>query len=944
VSTVQVRHGDATVELPEGSTVREALGRLGVMRSDVIAARVVRGDAALPEEWDLDRAFGDGEVVLDPIRAATPEGRDILRHSTAHVMAQAVTDLFPEAKWAIGPPVQDGFYYDFDVERPFTPEDIEAIEARMRELLVAKQRFVRAEVTRDEALAMFADQPYKREVIERVEPSEVDVAEGRDEPTFTVYRNVAPDGEEAWVDLCRGPHLGSTDRIPAFKLLRTAGAYWRGREDQPMLQRIYGTAWESQQALDDHLRMLEEARARDHRRLGRELGMLHMPEELGPGLAIFLPKGAHVRRQMEDWIREETLARGYEPVYTPHVAKEDLWRISGHLENYGDLMFPGMEVEHATYRLKPMNCPFHILAYTSRTRSYRELPLRISELGTVYRFERSGVVNGMLRARGFTQDDSHIFCRPDQVVDEIVGCITFARDLYRAFGLGEPSRVAVSTRPEKSIGTTEQWERAERALMDAAAPPGTRTRSTRARVRSTARRSTSTRATRSGASGSSRPSRSTSTSPGASTLSYVGEDGQKHEPFMVHRALFGSIERFFAVLLESTNGAFPLWLAPEQVRVVPVAGDFTSYAEGVATALRERGLRVEVDTSDDTLGARIRSAQTEKVPVTLIVGSDEQAAGTVAVRRYGGDQRKAVPLGELAEELVSRVGRWTARRGTGGHGYGLMALRARFPHLVASVVGPLGRGLARSGVRPNTLTTVGLLLTVGSAFIIGSGRPLLGALVLFIGGSMDALDGTVARATGNSTPFGAFYDSVSDRISDGVVLAGVAWWVADRPRLLLLTLASLVLAEVTSYVRARAESIDLTCEVGVIERAERAHPALIGLLFAPLLEPVLWLLAIGGAITVAQRMHHVWCQIDRDLPAEIMALAHADRAWSRAVRPHRARVLRRAQLRRGVRRRTRRGARGGRTERLRERLALAPAHDVRRSGRARREGRATARA
>jgi threonyl-tRNA synthetase len=661
VSTVQVRHGEVVVELDEGATVREALGRLGVMRSDVVAASVVRGAGGTAEEWDLDRVLSAAEVVLEPIRAASPEGRDILRHSTAHVMAQAVTDLFPEAKWAIGPPVQDGFYYDFEVERPFTPDDIEAIEARMRELLVAKQRFVRAEVTREEALALFADQPYKREVIERVEPSEVDVAEGRDEPTFTVYRNVAPDGAEAWVDLCRGPHLGSTDRIPAFKLLRTAGAYWRGREDQPMLQRIYGTAWESQQALDDHLKMLEEARARDHRRLGRELGMLHMPEELGPGLAIFLPKGAHVRRLMEDWIREETLARGYEPVYTPHVAKEDLWRISGHLENYGELMFPGMEVEHATYRLKPMNCPFHILAYTSRTRSYRDLPLRISELGTVYRFERSGVVNGMLRARGFTQDDSHIFCRPDQVVDEVIGCITFARDLYRAFGLGEPSRVAVSTRPEKSIGTTEQWERAERALMDAAAASGYAYEVDEGEGAFYGPKIDIHARDAIGREWQLTTIQVDFNLPGRFDLSYVGEDGQKHEPFMVHRALFGSIERFFAVLLESTNGAFPLWLAPEQVRVVPVAGDFAGYAEDVAGALRAAGLRVGVDTTDDTLGARIRSAQTEKVPVTLIVGGDEAAAGTVSVRRYGGDQRKGVPMGALAEELVAEAA--AGRRG-----------------------------------------------------------------------------------------------------------------------------------------------------------------------------------------------------------------------------------------------------------------------------------------
>ncbi len=653
MSTLQVHHGEASAELPAGASVREALGRLGAMRSEVVAARIVR-DGAPAEEWDLDRSLPDsGAVTVEPIRSDTPEGRDILRHSTAHVMAQAVTDLFPEAKWAIGPPVQDGFYYDFEVERPFTPEDLETIEARMRELLAAKQRFVRAEVSRDEALEMFADQPYKREVIERVEPSEVDVAEGRDEPTFTVYRNVDGDGGEAWVDLCRGPHLGSTDRIPAFKLLRTAGAYWRGREDQPMLQRIYGTAWESQAALDAHLKMLEEARARDHRRLGRELGMLHMPEELGPGLAIFLPKGAHVRRLMEDWIREETLARGYEPVYTPHVAKEDLWRISGHLENYADLMFPGMEVEHATYRLKPMNCPFHILAYTSQTRSYRELPLRISELGTVYRFERSGVVNGMLRARGFTQDDSHIFCRPDQVVDEVVACITFARDLYRAFGLGEPSRVAVSTRPEKAIGTTEQWERAERALMDAAAASGYDYEVDEGEGAFYGPKIDIHARDAIGREWQLTTIQVDFNLPGRFDLSYVGEDGQKHEPFMVHRALFGSIERFFAVLLESTNGAFPLWLAPEQVRVVPVAEDFTGHAHGVAEACRAAGLRAEVDTTDDTLGARIRSAQTGKVPVTLIVGADEMASGTVAVRRYGGAQRKDVPLAELVEELVA---------------------------------------------------------------------------------------------------------------------------------------------------------------------------------------------------------------------------------------------------------------------------------------------------
>ncbi len=663
---VAVRLGDRSVTLAPDTPVREALGRLGAMRADVVAVGVRLAGTGDAQQWDLDRPLseaGADELELEPIRVATAEGRDILRHSTAHVMAQAVTDLFPGARWAIGPPVEDGFYYDFEVARPFTPEDLAAIEARMRELLAAKQRFVRAEVTREEAMRLFADQPYKLEIVDRVEPSEVDRAAGRDEPTFTVYRNVDPDGREAWVDLCRGPHLGSTDRIPAFRLMRTAGAYWRGREDQPMLQRIYGTAWESEEALEAHLRMLEEARARDHRRLGRDLELLHLPEELGPGLAIFLPRGAMVRRAMEDWIREETLARGYQPVYTPHIAKEDLWRISGHLQNYAELMFPAMEVEHAAYRLKPMNCPFHILAFQSRTRSYRELPLRISELGTVYRFERSGVVNGLLRARGFTQDDSHIFCTPEQVVDEVIGCITFARDLYRAFGLGDPSRVAVSTRPADSLGSDEQWELAESALMEAARRSGFEVEVDEGEGAFYGPKIDIHARDAIGREWQLTTIQVDFNLPERFDVAYVGEDGVRHRPFMVHRALFGSIERFFAVLLESTNGAFPLWLAPEQVRVLPVASDFTAYADEVVAACGSVGLRAEVDASDDTLGARIRRAQTEKVPVTLVVGGDEVSARTVAVRPYRGEQRRGVLLADLVIELAAEVA--AGRRGEG---------------------------------------------------------------------------------------------------------------------------------------------------------------------------------------------------------------------------------------------------------------------------------------
>ena len=674
-ATITVRHGETQVDLDAGATAIQALKALDAIRGQIVAALV---DGA---EWDLDRPVPDGAEVAG-LYADTDQGRAVLRHSTAHLMAQAVTDLFPGAKWAIGPPIEDGFYYDFEVARPFTPEDLDAIEARMHELAKQRQAYVREEVAREDALAEFAEQPYKLEIISLVDEgkivSAVDVAaDGEDgaagAPTFTVYRNVRPDGEVAWSDLCRGPHVPSTERIPAFKLLRSAGAYWRGREDQPMLQRIYGTAWESKKALTSHLEMLAEARKRDHRKLGRELELTHHPDELGPGLSIFLPNGAIVRQQMEDWIRAETLKRGYQPVYTPHIAKEDLWQISGHLENYAELMYPGMDLddgersssEHANrrgaaYRLKPMNCPFHILAFNSRTRSYRELPVRIAELGTVYRYERSGVVNGMLRARGFTQDDSHIFCRAEQVVDEVVGCIRFARDLYTAFGLGEPSRVAVSTRPDaKSIGTDEQWDYAEAALKEAAAQSGYDYEVDEGEGAFYGPKIDIHARDALGREWQLTTIQVDFNLPERLDVTYIGQDGDKHRPFMVHRALFGSIERFFAVMLESTGGAFPTWLAPEQVRVVPVADDFADYAEQVAETLRARQVRVHVDATDATLGNRIREAQTSKIPYTLVVGGTEAEAGTVAIRPYRGDQRKDVAVetfvAEVVDEMVTRA-------------------------------------------------------------------------------------------------------------------------------------------------------------------------------------------------------------------------------------------------------------------------------------------------
>ncbi len=673
--TITVHHGDAEVQLHAGTTALQALKALEAIRGAVVAAEVTTTDGAR-SEWDLDRPVPDG-AALTPIYADTDQGRAILRHSTAHLMAQAVTDLFPNAKWAIGPPIEDGFYYDFDVAAPFTPDDLERIEARMHELARERQRYVREEVPKEAARQEFADQPYKVEIIDLVDDgtilSAVDTAApdapdgdtGGDpaaEPTFTVYRNVRDldDGstEVAWSDLCRGPHVPSTERIPAFKLLRSAGAYWRGREDQPMLQRIYGTAWESKKALQAHLDLIEEAKKRDHRKLGRDLELTHHPDELGPGLSIFLPNGALVRKQMEDWIRDETLARGYQPVYTPHIAKEDLWRISGHLENYAELMYPGMELDDAgaAYRLKPMNCPFHILAFTSRTRSYRELPLRISELGTVYRYERSGVVNGMLRARGFTQDDSHIFCRADQVVDEVVGCIEFARDLYAAFGLGEPSRVAVSTRPDaKSIGTDEQWDYAEQALMAAAERSGYDYQIDAGEGAFYGPKIDIHARDAIGREWQLTTIQVDFNLPERFDITYVGDDGERHRPFMVHRALFGSIERFFAVMVESFNGAFPTWLAPEQVRVLPVADEFDGYATEVAQRLRAAGVRVHVDLADATLGNRIREAQTSKVPYTLVVGGSEAEARTVAVRPYQGDQRKDVDLDVFVAEVAAEI-------------------------------------------------------------------------------------------------------------------------------------------------------------------------------------------------------------------------------------------------------------------------------------------------
>ena len=623
------------LRLPEGATGREAAGAIGRRLAE--AAVAVRVDGELR---DLSVPLADG-ASLEVITADSDTGRHILRHSASHVLAQAVLGLFPGTRYAIGPAIEDGFYYDFDIGRAFTPEDLEAIEARMTEIVAADQPFVREVVTKDEALRVFADQPFKREIIESVDESEV--AEG---VRVTLYRN------RDFVDLCRGPHLPSTGRLPAFKLLRAAGAYWRGDEHRPQLQRIYGTAWESPAALADYLHRLEEARRRDHRRLGPELDLFSFPPELGSGLAIWHPKGATVREAMEDYSRRTHRAHGYELVASPHIARAHLWEQSGHLGFYAESMYPIMELDDGDrYVLKPMNCPFHILIYQSRARSYRELPLRFFELGTVYRYERSGVVHGLLRARGFTQDDSHIFCMESQIDEELKGLLDFSLMVLRDFGFDQ-FEADLSTRPEKFVGRPELWDRATVALAGALEASGLSYSVAEGEgafygpkidlhVRDAIGRrwQLTTLQVDFGL-------------PANFQLEYATTANTRERPVMIHRALFGAVERFFGVLLEHTAGALPGWLCPVQATVVPVADRHREYAGRVAASLAGQGLRVEVDLADETVGEKIRRALTQKHPAVLVVGDRDLDAGTVGLRLRGEDEERGVPLADAARRLT----------------------------------------------------------------------------------------------------------------------------------------------------------------------------------------------------------------------------------------------------------------------------------------------------
>ena len=615
---------------------------------------------------DLWSELKDGDAV-EGVAISSPDGLAVLRHSTAHVLAQAVQQTFAQTRLGIGPPIRDGFYYDFEPERPFTPEDLEKIETAMRKIVKEGQRFKRRVTTESDALKELAHEPYKCELIgiKSGGNEETSVEVGGAE--LTIYDNLGRDGEPVWSDLCRGPHLPSTKLIPAFKLMRSAGAYWRGSEKNPMLQRIYGTAWPSQDELNSYLEMLAEAEKRDHRKLGQELDLFSFPEEIGSGLAVFHPKGGVVRRAMEDYSRKRHEDEGYEFVYSPHITKAALFETSGHLEWYAEGMYPPMildEEHHADgtikragqqYYLKPMNCPFHNLIYRSRGRSYRELPLRLFEFGTVYRYEKSGVLHGITRARGFTQDDAHIYCTKDQMAGELDSLLTFVLNLLRDYGLAD-FYLEISTRnPEKSVGTDEDWQAATEALRKAALAQNLELINDEGGAAFYGPKISVQAKDAIGRTWQMSTIQVDFQLPQRFELEYAASDGTRARPVMIHRALFGSIERFFGVLTEHYSGAFPPWLAPVQVIAIPVADAFADYLGDVVDALKAAGIRAELDASDDRMQKKVRNAQMQKIPYMLIAGEEDQNAGAVSFRYRNGEQKNGVPLAAAIAEISAAV-------------------------------------------------------------------------------------------------------------------------------------------------------------------------------------------------------------------------------------------------------------------------------------------------
>lgn len=622
------------------------------------------------QPWDLARTLPE-DAQVEPITADSEAGLEIIRHSATHVLAQAVQQIYPDANLGVGPYITDGFYYDFGNIDPVTPELLKDLEKRMKKIVKSGQRFVRREVSDDEARQELADQPYKLELIEskghgpdQAEGASVEVGAG----TLTIYDNVERSGQCAWKDLCRGPHVPNTRYIGnGFALMKSSAAYWKGDQANDHLQRIYGTAWASKEDLVAYKTRLEEAERRDHRKLGRELDLFSFPDEIGSGLPVFHPKGAIIRNEMEEYSRKRHIESGYSFVYSPHITKADLFKTSGHLDWYADGMYPPMHLDEERdqagnitkqgqdYYLKPMNCPMHNLIFASKGRSYRELPLRLFEFGTVYRYEKSGVVHGLTRARGFTQDDSHIYCTREQMRDELASLLTFVLDLLKDFGL-EDFYLELSTKnPAKFVGDDDTWEEATRTLEEVATASGLKLVPDPGGAAFYGPKISVQAKDAIGRTWQMSTIQLDFNLPERFDLTYTAADGSRQRPVMIHRALFGSIERFFGVLLEHYAGAFPAWLSPVQVRCVPVAEAFNDYLFEVADQLRKQGVRVEVDTSDDRFGKKIRNASKDKIPFTLIAGGEDAEAGAVSFRYRDGSQENAVPIQQAIAKIVSAI-------------------------------------------------------------------------------------------------------------------------------------------------------------------------------------------------------------------------------------------------------------------------------------------------
>ena len=624
---------------------------------------VCRVNGALKDLWT---ELSEGDVV-ESVLISSPDGLAVLRHSTAHVMAQAVQEVYANTRLGIGPPIKDGFYYDFDPINTFNPDDLVKIESAMRKIVKEGQRFRRRVITEDEALKELAHEPYKCELIGIKGPAgeEASVEVGGSE--LTIYDNLGRDGNPVWSDLCRGPHLPSTKHIPAFKLMRTAAAYWRGSEKNPMLQRIYGTAWPSQDELNAYLELLAEAEKRDHRRLGTELDLFSFPEEIGSGLAVFHPKGGIVRRAMEDYSRIRHEEENYEFVYSPHLTKAALFETSGHLQWYADGMYPPMILDEELnadgsvkkpgqqYYMKPMNCPFHNLIYKSRGRSYRELPLRLFEFGTVYRYEKSGVLHGITRARGFTQDDAHIYCTKEQMVGELDSLLTFVLNLLRDYGLNEFYLELSTKNEEKFVGEDADWAEATDALRKAATAQNLELVLDEGGAAFYGPKISVQAKDAIGRTWQMSTIQVDFQLPQRFELEYSASDGTRQRPVMIHRALFGSIERFFGVLTEHYSGAFPPWLAPVQAIGIPVADTFSDYLGDVIKAMRKAGIRAELDVSDDRMQKKVRNAQMQKIPFMVIAGEEDQKAGAVSFRYRNGEQKNGIPIADAIAEIKKVV-------------------------------------------------------------------------------------------------------------------------------------------------------------------------------------------------------------------------------------------------------------------------------------------------